>query len=51
MITIGLWLTGCPELDCEHGDDPLGRYPRDFVGAVRDEGTGRITSGSTGATT
>lgn len=38
-------VTGCPELDCENGDDPLGEYPRDFVKAVKDEGTGRITSG------
>lgn len=39
-------VTGCPVLDCENGDDPLGRYPRDFVTAVKDEGTGRITSGA-----
>ncbi|NYE71422.1 hypothetical protein BKA15_002751 [Microlunatus parietis] len=38
-------VTGCPVLDCENGDDPLGRYPSDFVTAVKDEGTGRITSG------
>lgn len=38
-------VTGCPVLDCENGDDPLGRYPRDFVAAVKDEGAGRITSG------
>lgn len=38
-------VTGCPELDCENGDDPLGSYPGDFVKAVKDEGTGRITSG------
>lgn len=39
-------VTGCPVLDCEHGDDPLGRYPRGFVTAVKDEGTGRITTGA-----
>lgn len=38
-------VTGCPELDCDNGDDPLGSYPEDFVTAVEDEGTGRITSG------
>lgn len=38
-------VTGCPELDCENGDDPLGSYPGEFVKAVKDEGTGRITSG------
>jgi hypothetical protein len=38
-------VTGCPSLDCAHGDAPLGTYPEDFVKAVRDEGTGRITSG------
>ncbi len=38
-------VTGCPRLDCEAGDDDLGRYPADFVDAVRAEGTGRITSG------
>lgn len=38
-------VTGCPRLDCERGDEPLGSYPADFVAAVRDEGTGRITSG------
>lgn len=36
---------GCPVLDCEGGEDPLGSYPQDFVQAVADEGTGRITSG------
>ncbi|HEX6870811.1 MAG TPA: hypothetical protein VF163_06915 [Micromonosporaceae bacterium] len=38
-------VTGCPTLDCTGGDQPLGRYPRDFVTAVHDEGSGRITSG------
>ncbi|MDQ1396751.1 MAG: hypothetical protein QOG64_2010 [Acidimicrobiaceae bacterium] len=36
---------GCPRRECEHGGDDLGRYPSDFVAAVKDEGTGRITSG------
>jgi 3D (Asp-Asp-Asp) domain-containing protein len=36
---------GCPVLECEGGDDLLGVYPEDFVQAVEDEGTGRITSG------
>jgi hypothetical protein len=38
-------VTGCPVQDCEQGHDALGSYPRDFVQAVQDEGTGRITSG------
>jgi hypothetical protein len=38
-------VTGCPVLDCAHGTTPLGRYPADFVAAVREEGTGRITAG------
>ena len=38
-------VTGCPIQDCERGTTPLGRYPADFVQAVQDEGTGRITSG------
>ncbi|WP_239405728.1 hypothetical protein [Frankia sp. Cj3] len=38
-------VTGCPRQDCAHGNDPLGTYPTDFVAAVHDEGTGRITSG------
>ncbi len=38
-------VTGCPRQDCAHGNDPLGAYPTDFVAAVHDEGTGRITSG------
>jgi hypothetical protein len=36
---------GCPVLDCAHGKTPLGSYPADFVAAVREEGTGRITTG------
>lgn len=38
-------VVGCREQRCEHGTDELGRYPRGFVAAVREEGTGRITSG------
>lgn len=38
-------VTGCPALGCERRDEPLGSYPRTFADAVRDEGTGRITSG------
>src|SRR5262245_44198167 len=34
---------GCLVLDCEHGGRYLGTYPSDFVQAVKDEGTGRIT--------
>jgi hypothetical protein len=36
---------GCPVLACENGSDYLGTFPHDFVQAVMDEGTGRITSG------
>ncbi|MGI5205045.1 hypothetical protein ACQEU6_26145 [Spirillospora sp. CA-108201] len=36
---------GCPRLGCDRGREPLGSYPSDFVKAVRDEGTGRVTSG------
>lgn len=38
-------VTGCPRLDCTGGDAALGMYPRSFVDAVRNEGTGRITDG------
>lgn len=38
-------VTGCPVLDCSDGTADLGRHPADFVRAVRDEGTGRITAG------
>jgi hypothetical protein len=38
-------VTGCPKLECQHGNDDLGSYPKSFVKAVEDEGTGRITSG------
>lgn len=36
---------GCPTQQCEKGDTLLGQYPRDFISAVKQEGTGRITSG------
>ena len=37
---------GCTDAaDCAGGDEPLGRYPQGFVDAVREEGSGRITSG------
>jgi hypothetical protein len=36
---------GCLVRDCAHGRDDLGSYPRSFVDAVRDEGTGRIDLG------
>lgn len=38
-------VSGCPTTDCAHGSTDLGTYPGDFVDAVRNEGTGRITSG------
>ena len=38
-------VTGCPVLDCAHGTTLLGRHPADFLAAVREEGTGRITTG------
>jgi hypothetical protein len=38
-------LQGCLVLACSHGRAALGSYPGDFVQAVRDEGTGRITDG------
>ncbi|MFI5493968.1 hypothetical protein [Actinoplanes sp. NPDC051859] len=39
-------VTGCPGLDCEHGDEDLGEYKADFIQAVEDEGTGRTADGS-----
>ena len=36
---------GCLTIDCTNGDDLLGEWPEGFVTAVKDEGTGRITSG------
>jgi hypothetical protein len=38
-------VTGCPRLDCSHGTSNLGEYPKDFVAAVHDEGTGVTTAG------
>lgn len=38
-------VTGCPVQDCVRGRTNLGSYPQDFVRAVVDEGTGRITAG------
>ncbi|GAA2848147.1 hypothetical protein Acy02nite_02320 [Actinoplanes cyaneus] len=38
-------VTGCTRLECKDGQDDLGSYPADFVEAVRDEGTGRTSSG------
>jgi len=38
-------VTGCTKLDCQHGKDDLGTYPKDFVEAVHDEGTGITTAG------
>jgi hypothetical protein len=38
-------VTGCPGLDCAHGKADLGTYPKDFVQAVHDEGTGRTAAG------
>jgi len=37
---------GCTIRDCAFGNSDLGTYPRSFVQAVQDEGTGRITSGA-----
>ncbi|WP_340684118.1 hypothetical protein LCL61_37470 [Amycolatopsis coloradensis] len=36
---------GCPDSECAAEKQSLGRYPVGFADAVRDEGTGRITSG------
>ncbi|MEA2672358.1 MAG: hypothetical protein QOG45_2578 [Chloroflexota bacterium] len=40
-------VTGCglDANECSNGTTPLGSYPDDFVARVKDEGTGRITSG------
>jgi hypothetical protein len=40
-------ITGCPPqpTNCSNGSTPLGSYPGDFLEAVRDNGTGRITGG------
>lgn len=37
---------GCTQLDCRTGNSDLGHFPADFVLAVHEEGTGRITNGS-----
>jgi hypothetical protein len=37
---------GCLTLACTNGNAVIGTYPSDFVNAVQDEGTGRITSGT-----
>jgi hypothetical protein len=39
-------VTGCPRLNCQHGHDNLGTYPKDFVAAVHDEGTGITAAGT-----
>ncbi|MFI6363119.1 hypothetical protein ACIBG0_10255 [Nocardia sp. NPDC050630] len=36
---------GCGDLECTDANVEIGLLPEDFVDAVRDEGTGRITSG------
>jgi hypothetical protein len=36
---------GCMEMECEH-KGTIGIFPASFVKAVKDEGTGRITSGN-----
>lgn len=41
----GQQVRGCLQLDCAGGQADLGSHPNDFVKAVRDEGTGRITVG------
>jgi hypothetical protein len=38
-------VTGCPTLNCKHGDATLGDFPSSFVRAVRDEGTGLTADG------
>lgn len=38
-------VTGCLSIEGERGKDDLGSYPRTFVAKVKQEGTGRITSG------
>lgn len=39
-------VTGCLIRACSRGSSSLGSYPASFVRAVRNEGTGRITSGA-----
>ena len=37
-------LRGCPVIDCSNGTADLGQFPRDFIAAVKEEGSGRLTS-------
>lgn len=39
-------VSGCAALECSGGNEPLGAFPDDFVAAVMEEGTGRITTPS-----
>lgn len=39
-------VTGCLAIACKRGSAVIGTYPGDFVTAVKEEGNGRITSGS-----
>jgi len=39
---------GCADLACQRGQVDLGRYPRDFLAAVRTQGSGRIGTGPHG---
>ena len=38
-------IRGCMQRKCEYGNELLGSFPRSFVQAVEEEGTGRITNG------
>jgi uncharacterized protein DUF2334 len=38
-------LVGCPALGCLQASQSLGNFPEDFLQAVKDEGSGRITRG------
>jgi hypothetical protein len=38
-------VTGCRKLDCANGTDNLGTFAKDFVQAVKDEGTGATADG------
>jgi hypothetical protein len=37
---------GCKTTTCSNGSDDLGTYPSDFVQSVKDQGTGRIATGT-----
>jgi hypothetical protein len=37
-------LRGCVGLDCVNGTTTLGRFPSDFLAAVKEEGSGRLAS-------